>query len=78
VRTTAAEDLREAVFAGLGLCVASKWIFRPDLDSGKVTRVLPAWNPAVDGFVGDLPDGQPPQRRKRAPLPPSSRISYGS
>ena len=42
VRTTAAEGLREAVFAGLGLCVASEWMFQPDLDNGRVKQVLPA------------------------------------
>jgi hypothetical protein len=49
VRTTAAEGLREAVFAGLGSCVASEWMFQPDLDNGRVKQVLPAWTlPSVD------------------------------
>jgi DNA-binding transcriptional LysR family regulator len=49
VRTTAAEGLREAVFAGLGLCVAAEWMFQPDLDNGRVKQILPAWTlPSVD------------------------------
>lgn len=49
VRTTAAEGLREAVFAGLGFCVASEWIFQPDLDKGRVKQILPAWSlPSMD------------------------------
>jgi DNA-binding transcriptional LysR family regulator len=43
LRTTAAEGLREAVFAGLGLCVASEWMFQRGLDTGRVKQVLPAW-----------------------------------
>ena len=66
MRTTAAEDLREAVFAGLGLCVASEWIFRPDLDSGKVTRVLPAWTlPSLDLWAA-FPTGSRPSAKARA------------
>lgn len=50
VRTTAAEGLREAVFAGLGLCVASEWMFQPDLDNGRVKQVFPAWTlPSPNG-----------------------------
>jgi DNA-binding transcriptional LysR family regulator len=49
VRTTAVEGLREAVFAGLGLCVAAEWMFQPDLDNGRVKQILPAWTlPSVD------------------------------
>src|SRR5262249_37539472 len=52
LRTTAAEGLREAVFAGLGLCVASEWIFQPDLDNGRVKQILPAWAlPPMDLWV---------------------------
>ena len=49
VRTTAAEGLREAVFGGLGLCVASEWMFQPDLDNRRVKQILPAWAlPPID------------------------------
>jgi len=61
VRTTAAEGLREAVFGGLGLCVASEWMFQPDLDNGRVKQVA-RLGLAADGFVGGVPDGPPRQR----------------
>ena len=39
---TAAEGVREAVFSGLGLTVASEWMF-PELKSGAVVAVLRDW-----------------------------------
>jgi DNA-binding transcriptional LysR family regulator len=66
VRTTAAEGLREAVFAGLGLCVASEWMFQPDLDSGRVRQVLPAWTlPSVDLWAA-FPTGRRASAKARA------------
>ncbi len=43
VRVTAAEGLREAVLAGLGLAIASEWIFTPELASGAVRPVMDDW-----------------------------------
>lgn len=43
VRTSAAEAVREAVFAGLGLAVATDWMFAPELKAGRVRRVLEDW-----------------------------------
>jgi DNA-binding transcriptional LysR family regulator len=40
---TAAEGLREAVLAGLGLAVASEWMFDRELASGDVREVLTDW-----------------------------------
>lgn len=66
VRTTAAEGLREAVFAGLGLCVASEWMFQPDLDSGRVKPVLPAWIlPPMDLWAA-FPTGHRASAKARA------------
>jgi DNA-binding transcriptional LysR family regulator len=49
VRITAAEGVREAVFAGLGLVVASEWMFEPELVRGTVRPVLGDWTlPPVD------------------------------
>lgn len=49
IRLTAAEGVREAVFAGMGLAVASEWMFAPELASGKVRRVLEDWDlPPID------------------------------
>ncbi|KWR90705.1 LysR family transcriptional regulator [Cupriavidus sp. IDO] len=49
VRITAAEGVRAAVLAGMGLAVSTDWMFAPELASGEVVRVLPEWDlPAVD------------------------------
>lgn len=66
VRTTAVEGLREAVFAGLGLCVASEWMFQPDLDNGRVKQVLPAWAlPPMDLWAA-FPTGRRASAKARA------------
>ena len=44
VRVTAAEGLREAVFAHLGLAITSEWNFAPELASGIVRPVLLDWD----------------------------------
>ena len=43
LKVTAAEGLREAVFAHLGLAITSEWNFAPELASGIVTSVLNDW-----------------------------------
>jgi DNA-binding transcriptional LysR family regulator len=43
LRITAAEGVREAVFAGIGLAVASDWMFAPELQRGVVRAVLQDW-----------------------------------
>jgi DNA-binding transcriptional LysR family regulator len=43
VRVTAAEGLREAVFAHLGLAISSEWNFAPELAAGIVRPVLLDW-----------------------------------
>jgi len=49
IRMTAAEGVREAVFAGLGLAIGSEWMFAPELRNGKVECVLKDWElPAID------------------------------
>jgi len=43
VRVSAAEGLRAAVLADMGLTIASDWMFSPELASGAVRRVLTDW-----------------------------------
>jgi DNA-binding transcriptional LysR family regulator len=43
VKISATEGLRAAVFAGMGLAVASEWAFSPELKSGAVIAVLDDW-----------------------------------
>lgn len=49
LRVSAAEGIRAAVLADLGLAVASDWMFGPELASGAVQRVLEDWAlPPID------------------------------
>jgi DNA-binding transcriptional LysR family regulator len=49
VRVSAAEGLRAAVLADMGLAVVSEWMFTPELASGAVRRVLTGWTlPTID------------------------------
>lgn len=49
LRVSAAEGIRAAVLADMGLAVASDWMFGPELESGAVLRVLPEWTlPPID------------------------------
>jgi DNA-binding transcriptional LysR family regulator len=49
LRVSAAEGIRAAVLADLGLAVTSDWMFAPELASGAVLRVLPDWTlPSLD------------------------------
>jgi DNA-binding transcriptional LysR family regulator len=50
VRVSAAEGIREAVLAGLGISIGgSEWLFSPELKSGAVQAVLTDWSlPPVD------------------------------
>lgn len=49
VRVTAAEGVRAAVLADMGLAVASEWMLAPELASGEVISVLNDWSlPGID------------------------------
>ena len=49
VRVSAAEGLRAAVLADIGLTIASDWMFAHELESGAVRRVLTDWSlPPID------------------------------
>lgn len=48
-RFSAAEGLRAAVLADMGLVIASEWMFAPELADGSVVRVLEDWTlPDID------------------------------
>jgi DNA-binding transcriptional LysR family regulator len=67
VRVSAAEGVREAVFAGLGLSVGgSEWLFQPELESGAVRPVLADWSlPAVELWAV-FPTGRQASAKARA------------
>lgn len=49
VRVSAAEGLRAAVLADMGLTIASDWMFAQEIESGAVRRVLTDWSlPPID------------------------------
>ncbi|WP_180900484.1 LysR family transcriptional regulator [Martelella soudanensis] len=49
VRVSAAEGIRAAVLADMGLTVNSDWMFAPELETGAVIRALEDWElPPVD------------------------------
>ena len=49
LRVSAAEGIRAAVLADMGLAVTSDWMFAPELASGAVQRVLSDWTlPPID------------------------------
>jgi len=49
VRLSAAEGLRAAVLADMGLTIASDWMFAEELANGRVRKVLQGWNlPPID------------------------------
>lgn len=49
LRVSAAEGLRAAVLADMGLTIASDWMFAPELADGEVRKLLGAWTlPSID------------------------------
>ncbi len=49
LRVSAAEGVRAAVLADMGIAVASEWMFAPELASGQVSTVLADWElPPID------------------------------
>ena len=66
IRMSAAEGVREAVFAGMGLAVASEWMFAPEIASGRVRRVLQDWQlPPIDLWAA-FPTGRNASSKARA------------
>jgi DNA-binding transcriptional LysR family regulator len=49
IRVNAAEGLRAAVLADMGLTIGSDWMFGPELADGRIRRVLTDWSlPPID------------------------------
>lgn len=63
---SAAEGVREAVLAGLGLAIASRWMFARELEGGAVIEVLTGWTlPRMDLWAV-YPAGRLPTAKARA------------
>nr|HEX4317148.1 LysR family transcriptional regulator [Kofleriaceae bacterium] len=65
-RVTAAEGLREAVFAHLGFAIASQWMFEPELTRGDVIAVLADWKLPSIPLWALVPTGRQPNAKIRS------------
>ncbi|MFT8776851.1 MAG: LysR family transcriptional regulator [Gluconacetobacter liquefaciens] len=63
---SAAEGIRAAVLADLGLTVAADWMFRPELASGAVVRCLTSWDLTPLDLWALYPAGRLTSARARA------------
>jgi DNA-binding transcriptional LysR family regulator len=66
VRITAAEGVRAAVLAGLGLAVASEWMFAPEIGNGSVKSVLKDWSLPPMELRAVFPSGRRVSAKARA------------
>jgi DNA-binding transcriptional LysR family regulator len=66
ISITAAEGVREAVFAGMGLCVTTEWMFQPELQQGRVRRVLSDWSLPDFDLWAVFPSGRQASAKARA------------
>ena len=67
LRVSAAEGVREAVFAGLGLSVGgSEWMFTPELKSGAVKVALEDWSLPPSELWAVFPAGRQASAKARA------------
>jgi DNA-binding transcriptional LysR family regulator len=58
--------VRAGVLAGMGVTIASAWMFSPELESGEVRAVLTDWTlPSIDLFAV-YPTGRMPSAKARA------------
>ncbi|HTV37699.1 MAG TPA: LysR family transcriptional regulator [Xanthobacteraceae bacterium] len=66
-RVSAAEGVRAAVLAGLGISIGgSEWMFTPELKSGAVQRLLTDWCLPVVELWAVFPTGRQPSAKARA------------
>jgi DNA-binding transcriptional LysR family regulator len=66
VRLSAAEGIRAAVLADMGLAVTSDWMFAPELASGAVQRVLSDWSVPTIDLWAVFPTGRLASAKARA------------
>ncbi len=63
---TAAEGVREAVLAGMGVAIVSRWMMQPELESGAVIPLLEEWRlPSLDLWAA-FPSGRMSSAKARA------------
>lgn len=66
LRVSAAEGVRAAVRADLGIAIASEWMFAPELASGEVEEILADWSLAPIDLWAVYPSGRLASAKARA------------
>ncbi|WP_246679751.1 LysR family transcriptional regulator [Mesorhizobium sp. B2-3-5] len=66
LRVSAAEGVRASVLAGMGLAVASEWMFSRELASGAVRAVLTEWTISPVDLWAIFPSGRVASAKARA------------
>jgi DNA-binding transcriptional LysR family regulator len=66
VRVSAADGVRAAVLAGMGLTIASQWMFAPELAAGSVKAVLTDWAISPAELWAVFPAGRAVSAKARA------------
>jgi DNA-binding transcriptional LysR family regulator len=77
LKVTASERLREAVFAHLGIAIASEWNFAPELASSIVKAALNDWEPPRVDSWAVYPIGRMASSKARA-FAPFARWTTGT
>jgi DNA-binding transcriptional LysR family regulator len=63
---SAAEGIREAVIAGLGLAITARWVMQPEFESGSVVALLTDWSLPQADLWALFPSGRLPTAKARA------------
>jgi DNA-binding transcriptional LysR family regulator len=63
---SAAEGVREALIAGLGLAISAQWMMAPELTSGSVVPLLTDWKLPSADLWALYPSGRLPTAKARA------------
>jgi DNA-binding transcriptional LysR family regulator len=66
LRVSAAEGIRAAVLAGLGLAIGSEWLFAPELKTGDVICALQEWSLPPLHLWAMFPTGRQASAKARA------------
>ncbi len=66
VRVSAAEGVKAAVLADMGLAIASVWMFAPELANGSVREILSDWTLAPIDLWAVYPSGRKASAKARA------------
>jgi DNA-binding transcriptional LysR family regulator len=77
LKLSAAEGVREAVLAGQGFAIASRWMFTPELKTGEVVSILAEWTlPPMDLWV-IYPSGRLTSAKARTFIKWFERVTTG-